>query len=781
MRVLPRIASAALAVAAVAIAAGCAKKLQSLTALANQPPSVALTAAPLSAASAGYALSWSGSDPDGRVDHYLVTDNPHFFGQTSGWARADETSRVLALGGAVPAIVGRSNLPEPTFFAVRAVDDQGAVSEPAIKSFMGTDEAPFVIIYSPIPSHINVAQVGSTVRIQWTGYDASSATPYHLARYRFKLIAESDPDFAAALSDPDSIRREYAPDFAGWDEVPGDSLGHSYTGLPLNANFIFALVGFNDAGVYTPVFSFGNSLLRMHVFYIATGGPVFTVYGDTFRRTYRTGGFFSDTGSVANVDVVGASAHVGWNAQTTAGSSVAAYRWAVDIADLHDEAPRRNAFDVRHWSRWSPAETSAVVSMHRPEPSSSRRFLYTEAISDAGLLSLVITRFDFHPPTFSHPLLIVNDTRRQPEKLVSGQVRPIDTWPNAAELDSFLFARGGAPMQGYPAGTTSSPGIFSRYGFDVYDTSVRPTKDSEPLVNVLSRYRNVVWITDDNAVSSTPLNGGPSRLLVMSGQGGQNTLEAYVLGGGRLWLAGGAAAYAASVNMFNDRSNDVDELVYSSTDGELRVGSFMYDVPRWQSELRSWIRLEFNVHAATAQPPTGGATEVGTPRGGRGRFPAMLELRDAGTDPLPPLRTPADFNPNPTQTDIEYLSLPNSIVGGGRDRRGERDQAMRAQGGREDREHRGPAFSLLDTIYTCNGLPPDAAADYPCMTIYRGTRGAEVVFTGFDLWTWRRSQMVAIVNAIVGDLWHQGPGNADCPRDGHDGDQVAREVVTPRK
>jgi hypothetical protein len=809
MRIHFRIASAAVVIEVLAIASGCGKKLQSLSGLANQPPTVALTGAPLGSAKTAqvpFALHWTGSDPDGRVDHYLVTDNPRLFKGTEGWTRADETSRMLVLGRAAPA--GEPNvapearamrtgatpadaasaparLPDPTFFAVRAVDDQGAVSEPAIKSFMGTDEAPSVIIFSPIPSRFNVASVGTTVRIGWSGYDPIKPPPYHLARFRFKLIAESDPNFAAALSDPDSIRREYAPDFAGWSEAPGDSLGHTYTGLPLYGNFIFALVGFNDAGVYTPIFSFGNSLLRMRVTYITTGGPVFTVYGDTFRNMYRMGGFFPDTAAAYHEDVLGTSTRLGWHAQAAVGSSVTSYRWAVDIADPLDETPRRNALDVRHWSRWSLAETSAVVSMRAPQPSSTRRFLYTEAISNTGLLSLEITRIDFRPPTFDQPLLIVNDTRRALERVTPGQVQPMGAWPNVAELDSFLFARGGVPIQGYPAGSISSPGIFSSYEFDVFDTGAFPTKDTVPLAELLSRYRSVVWITDGEAAGH-PYSRRGSLLWLISLPGEQNTLEAYVIGGGRLWLAGGGAAYAASISAFNNQANDVGELVYSSTDGELRPGSFMFDVPRWQSELRSRIHVQYGAYATGVLPVMAAAPVVGTPRGGHGPFPAVLELRDPSTDPLPPLRTPADFTPNPAQTDIEYLSLPNSIVGSGRDFGGGHesvrgnDRGDQGGHGHGDGSEHGGVFSLLDTIYTCAGLPPDPSANYPCMTVYHGPGKGDVVFTGFDVWTWKRSQMVAMVDAILGDMWHQGRGHVGPPH-GDDDDKVAGEALKRRR
>src|SRR5437867_8714185 len=116
------------------VAAGCSQKLRSVVGAPNQPPRVELSAHLFSSASGtnAYDLTWRASDPDGRVDHYLVTTDPRAIADERGaWARSGETGRILQLRrgssiGPEDAVSRR----EPEVFAVRAVDDGGALSDP---------------------------------------------------------------------------------------------------------------------------------------------------------------------------------------------------------------------------------------------------------------------------------------------------------------------------------------------------------------------------------------------------------------------------------------------------------------------------------------------------------------------------------------------------------------------------------------------------------------------------------------------------------------------------
>ena len=129
---------------------------------------------------------------------------------------------MLALGRARPAaLAGVSTAVEPTFFSVRAVDDRGAVSEPATRAFFADNVAPEVQITQPSPSLLTITFVPPTIRIRWQGNDPDGKLPSRLAKYKFKLLGpggEFPIDFA--VRDPDSLRRYYAPAFAGWDWCP---------------------------------------------------------------------------------------------------------------------------------------------------------------------------------------------------------------------------------------------------------------------------------------------------------------------------------------------------------------------------------------------------------------------------------------------------------------------------------------------------------------------------------------------------------------------------------
>jgi hypothetical protein len=169
------------------------------------------------------------------------------------------------------------------FAAVRAVDDRGAVSEPAVRAFFADHVAPTVRIVSPQPSVFFPVLVLPYLRITWQGNDPDGADPSRLAKYRFVLIPEGTPDFQIGLVDPDSLRRRYAPGFAGWDSVPGDTLETTYRDLVPNRQYLFVLVGIDEQGDYSAVFSRNTNMLLVRVTYEGATGPRFTVRSDIFE------------------------------------------------------------------------------------------------------------------------------------------------------------------------------------------------------------------------------------------------------------------------------------------------------------------------------------------------------------------------------------------------------------------------------------------------------------------------------------------------------------------
>src|SRR5262249_39021058 len=196
---------------------------------------------------------------------------------------------------------------------------------------------------------------------------------------------------------------------------------------------------------------------------------------------------------------------ISWSATAQPGRRITGYRWALDLVQRdstegdddgsddrdgdgnkgegHDEG-RHNSRIPRagHWSLWSLTNTSATIG---PFAGGETHRFYIEAREgagcggDAGGVGRAIITLTTVRATPGPKILIVNDTRLVLDRVNPGTScdapvnRPTGNWPTAAELDTFLFARGGVPWRCYPQGTVSTPGIFYGYDFDTLGTNTR--------------------------------------------------------------------------------------------------------------------------------------------------------------------------------------------------------------------------------------------------------------------------------------------------------------------
>jgi hypothetical protein len=564
------------------------------------------------------------------------------------------------------------------------------------------------------------------------------------------------PDSIAV--DPQRIDRLLAPTFAGWDSTSADTTTVQFTNLVPNQPYLFAVVAFDETGLYNTVHSLHANLLRFRVGVAKALGPQVTAFTDGFRYTFRRG-YFNDPMHYARAQFpAGRPVELHWSAVPTLGTDMTSYRWALDPVDPYDDTPRASENDLRRWSAPSLSTTSVTLGPYTGGVKGETHRLFIEAKDGADLRTLAVIEFTvlpFHP---TRSLLIVDDTRFRPDAAhpsVPGCVQnPVGTWPTAAELDSFLFARGGFPWRCYPSGTTSAPGLFSGYAYDTLGT--RGLAGVTVPLAELRRYQHIVWITDAVGATYTSQPGNPinpiTALRWMSGPGRQNTLAQYVLGGGRLWVLGGGAAYASSIP-WNSLSNDNPSTTFSSLtpQADLGPGMFMHDTEAWRSEFR----------VATAQA---------TVSRFRGRFeggpthaalPASLAYRTPATDPLPPLRTSSSQYYRSTAP-VEFLQRENHVledvdVGIGLDEQSTLDTLMVATGG---------------------GLPlPFENPRNVVMTLYHGPRSPQgTVFTGFDLWTFRRPECRQVVDFVLQGLW----GLAPAPQPMARAEATARAPVSPQ-
>ena len=767
----PRIALAfAVGLAALGVA-GCGGKLHALL-RPNQPPVATLIATRLptaSADSAAFELSWSGNDPDGRIDHYLIAlDLRSLDASDPAWQATRETGRAVRFA-ARPARVGpvaasaTVATPVQHVFALRAVSATGEESPVVWQTLSLTNIPPLVQIVSPQPSALFYALVPPSFHITWTGTDPDGQFTQKPVRYKYKLFKDTDAVFGApsirteqfdlALQNPDSLRRFYAPAFAGWDSVSYETTFVDFTNLVPDSRYLFVLVGFDEAGDYNPVFSRSTNMLQMRVTFLGSTGPAITMFNEYFNYTYPSGGYNNDPSRYVDVQApanVPLTFH--WYAVPFNGTQMAWYRWTLDIADLADQTPRINELtDLNRWSQRSLVATSATFGPFPPLGSGRQtHLLYIEAADNNGLVSLGIVRLRVASPAFSdeHSLLIVDDTRLLPDNLLyppdpahpDSLAQPPGAWPSAAELDTFLFAYGGVRWRMTPNGRLSPPGIFAGYQYDTVATQFI-SGGLVPLT-MLNQYRHVLWITDQNSATGNNPYLGRGALRQMCDAGRANLLSAYVKQGGQLWIAGGAAGLASTIawnNPMNDAYSPFGIQKFSSTPTpgrppELQLGRFMYDLVHWQSgffEGFGQYQIARSTGAAGGWP---GAPDYAL-------LPAQLRPKTISRDPLPPFRSSTTFFGATRFFGLEYLSEPNPIL--------------------EDLDPDPTVENLastLDTLFEATGIPLPQPTPSPyvaaCMTYYHGSDNGAVLFSGFDLWTFTRPDLITLADFVLQEVWH---------------------------
>jgi hypothetical protein len=241
----------------------------------------------------------------------------------------------------------------------------------------------------------------------------------------------------------------------------------------------------------------------------------------------------------------------------------------------------------------------------------------------------------------------------------------------------------------------------------------------------------------------------------MSFRNRQNTLGTWVQQGGKLWALGGGFGHATNAD-WNNPNGDADKITrtYSTTDPlsnpDLRPGRFMYDLVHWRSEFRV---LNFTASfVVRVDQPDPVARIPRPPKKWLGDalfldrhpsysvLPPALKARNAVDDMTWP-RPGAQFPGGNMGIDIEYLTQANLIT--------------------EPVGDPPIDYPTLDTLYLLFGQNP--AIPYsstnvdevnPIMTYYRGTEHAPLVFSGFNIWHWRRSDCQALVDFVLHTLWN---------------------------
>src|SRR5262245_34095980 len=267
---------------------GCNKKPYVPFVPENQPPTVRITSAPRDTSDRNYyviTINWIGNDPDGRVDHFLfAVDPPRDPGRDTVWARTNENTLTRSFPSTLPDGINPDNSSDFHVFVIKAVDNRGRTSPPVARAFWSFTEAPLVHIFQPPANPLVRYYVPPSVLIRWEGIDHDGVFTQKPVKYKFKLLTEaSEVPLPVARLYPDSVRSYYAPrQWAGWDSLPGDTTEKQFTNLTPDREYVFVVVAFDEAGAYSPMFSFNDNMIYFRVTFAGSQNPRIGIFNDFF-------------------------------------------------------------------------------------------------------------------------------------------------------------------------------------------------------------------------------------------------------------------------------------------------------------------------------------------------------------------------------------------------------------------------------------------------------------------------------------------------------------------
>jgi hypothetical protein len=746
------------------LAFGCSSKSAGGSLIPNQSPTVTLTSAPIDTTQEYFyvvRLNWLGFDQDGRIDfyEYALLDGVATPDTIRTWRRTAKTDSTFFFQSRTPKdYTPGARLIDRHTFVLRAVDDDGARSPMIWRTFFSYTIAPSVRIVGPQPSELLINKVPPSVFMTWLGDDYDGEFTKKPVKYKFRLFSANDPTIQP--DDPTSFN-QFAPGFAGWDSVGGDTTFKLYTELVPQQDYVFVITGFDEAGAYDPAFSRNTNVLRFRVTLSGTLGPVITIFNEFITWTYGSGGYSTSSDRIVRVEVP-ANQAIRWNwfATPPEGALTRRTRWKLDdVVELGDERPRTNELtDLYHWSQWQslgqvPDDAFSVALPAFPGPvcgsgQQESHTLYMEVEDNINLRSLGILEFQVVRPCFDKPLLIVDDVRGPPDQFRGAAPNlivnpPIGSWPMETELDTFFYAIGGVPWRGFsntncPPGwsncpTTqlnSPPGIFKGYPFDTVDTR-RGLIDLTFPLSELAHYERVIWYTDPLSAAA-PISNGPlhpvyplTSLIWMNSPNRPNSLATYSRQGGDLMFFGGAIVMGCIYGWTNPTLGFIWK-----ADGPrpaLTPGRFVYDILKMQTEVTSLAGTQ--VRRSVPLPPR------------QPLLPALVDMTLKRGNPaeMPPYRSTGFLSQTTT---IEHVTQPLSIL--------------------EDADP-GPGFnevSIMDTLFTAFGGAIDTGTPTnpkrpPCGFYIHPVDPAvgTVILLGFDMWSWRQAQIQTNMDVMLQGLW----------------------------
>ncbi|HEX5133042.1 MAG TPA: hypothetical protein VFX92_11225, partial [Candidatus Krumholzibacteria bacterium] len=358
---------------------------------------------------------------------------------------------------------------------IRAVDEEGAKSENAYRSFTALTISPEVTIEVPRRNAFNPADVPPIATFRWTAKDyvndLNSVQEPESVQYVLKSTVPFGGDYnktLAYLRTPES-----AVDWSHWVyyKAPGDS-GRSWTSPPQEfGTYMLAVRAKDEAGAITPVLDEQFNARRVRVS-TRTTGPLF-IMSNIYLGSVTT------TSCSTPTTILDIPASVGLDFRLTAtadsyGGTVSGYRYGWDIADLNDP------------EQWEVDFTPFVSEDDLKRPTAktpARAFFFgthiftAEVIDNSGYCSRIEVKVNVVQFSMDRNLLIVDDFRTD-ENATAGfnNAAGRGILPSDAEHDSFWLSM-----------------VQNLEGFDPALDVIAPLQGGTVPLTKLASYKSIIW------------------------------------------------------------------------------------------------------------------------------------------------------------------------------------------------------------------------------------------------------------------------------------------------
>jgi hypothetical protein len=492
----------------------------------NQPPTVRLTGAPPEGDTTSYRIkfSWMGNDPDGHVECYeyaMCDGSPGGFdpADTTGldkWTKihsTDSTFEFSAYESGEEVMVGVGKYSTycrrvHTFF-IRAVDELGARSTAAHRSFTASTLSPYAIIMTPRNAWPGrEQQLPSLIRFTWKGEDPID-DPWNVQEpesIRYFLTSY----LSTFIDDLNKNPQDYENRWCPWISyhAPGDSGTATVLGddeiIQKGFGYVFVVQAKDEAGAVTAVFDPGQNARIFRVF--SPPGPLLKVK----ERNLGQYSFVGDKNKAQTFRIPGGFAlDFSWSADASSyGADISSYRYGWDVTDLSDP------------SDWDVLPSPLVKSAPLISFKTGVHTLFIEATDDMGTTTLAQWEMTVFPMKMTRNLLWVDD-------FYSTNFQQINYgFPTETEHDEFWKR-------------ICNRAVDFDQTRDIYETADMSFR--KPDIEELWKYKNIIWTytaSDDVMTWDDMIRFTPESQLSSTTTGQFNYLAYYLAAGGHIWSEG---------------------------------------------------------------------------------------------------------------------------------------------------------------------------------------------------------------------------------------------------